>query len=74
MTFRFVGQVVKAGDPKFGRIEVAIARGPTKHEADTTVVYVSKYESGQLGERSIGMTVDDARAVALLLVAAADSA
>ncbi|MDQ2946665.1 MAG: hypothetical protein M3Y27_12090 [Acidobacteriota bacterium] len=76
MGFRFVGQVIQDSDSRLGRIEVAVARGIAKAHAEEIVgpiVYISKYRSGQLGERSIGMSMSDARAVAALLRAAAES-
>ena len=75
MTFRLVGQVVRGGDCKFARIEVTSSRGTMKATSDELdeVIFATRYRNGQVGDRSIGLSADEARAVAALLLSAADS-
>jgi hypothetical protein len=65
MAFRVLGQVLEAGDPKRARIEVAIAT--STHSDSAPTVYITKYQAGQVGERSIGMSLTAAADLAALL-------
>lgn len=76
MPFRFIGQVIEINDPQSGRVEVAIASGNAYRNevgAGDRVIYLTKYRSGQIGERSIGMSPEVARQMAKLLTVAADT-
>ncbi len=73
--FEFIGQVVEPDDSALGRVEVAVGRASTARAEDRgTVIYISKYASGQVGERSLGITPTAACELAVLLLRAASEA
>ena len=67
---KLVGQALERGSARHARIEVLVDRPPTKSGAPPTV-FVTKYADGQIGERSIGLSLDTALDVAALLQQAA---
>jgi hypothetical protein len=66
---KLIGQAVEAGSSRHVRIEVLVDRPREKMGAP--LVYVTRYCDGQIGQQSIGMTLDAARTVAALLQQAA---
>ncbi|TMH27562.1 MAG: hypothetical protein E6H66_23185 [Betaproteobacteria bacterium] len=73
--FDFIGQVVEPDDSALGRVEVWLGRKSTARANDPgPLVYVSKYASGQVGERSFGISPAVARELAALLLQAAAEA
>jgi hypothetical protein len=72
MPLLLIGQALESASARHVRIEVLVDRPPSKSGA-TPTIFVTKCADGQIGERSIAMSGDVARAVAALLCAAADS-
>lgn len=66
MTHSIVGKV----ESDAGRLEVCTCKIPFEGVKDG-VVYVTKFRNGQIGERSVGMSAEAARAISLLLTQAA---
>jgi hypothetical protein len=67
MTMEVIGQVHESEKLLHTRIEVLLFH--SRHEG--SVIYVTKYADGQIGERSIGMSSEAALLVAELLQRAA---
>ena len=72
MPFSFVGQSVESESAQHARVEVMLDRPSAKSDA-APIVFVTKYASGQVGNRSVGMSPRSAREVAALLIRAADA-
>lgn len=71
MSFRVVGKIPFADDPMNAWVEVCT----WNKQADGIrggVIFLTKFRSGQIGERSVGMSVDVARKAAALLTTAAE--
>jgi hypothetical protein len=67
--FALIGQVFEPGAATSGHIEVWLGRKSNARRDDGgTVVYLTKYADGQVGERSIGMSVEVARELGGLLL------
>jgi len=63
---KLIGQAVEVGSARHVRVEVLVDR-PSKKSGDPPTVFVTKYMDGQIGKQSIGMTLEAARTVAILL-------
>lgn len=72
MSLLLIGQTLEAASARHERLEVLVDR-PSAKSGAPSIVYITKYADGQIGERSVGMSVETAREVARLLGAAADA-
>lgn len=70
MTFRVVGAVQFRDDPMHARVEICTWYKPAEG-INGGIVYLTKFRSGQIGERSVGMSAEVARNAAALLMQAA---
>ena len=61
---KLIGQAVEVGSARHVRVEVLVDR-PSKKSGDPPTVFVTKYMDGQIGQQSIGMTLEAARTVAI---------
>lgn len=71
MSYRVVGTVQFPDDVMHARIEVC-TWSQQAEGIKGGVVYLSKFRSGQIGERSVGMSAEVARQAAVLLTHAAE--